>query len=221
MYSMSLGAPSPASTEITLSSLFTGAPAPQHLDAAGVLRRWATEYLSKSHPELGRKGAVCPFTMPSIKKDLFWVAYLDGANLDRAAISGALTEVIEEFQSSPPVDANDEMLKTALLVFPDFADHSLIDEIQLEFKNLFIKYDLMIGQFYPGCGESGLWNTHFRPLDAPYAMIAIRHVTSSDYPFLAGDENWASAYLTKFAPHIPARVRNDMAKRIVASGKAA
>lgn len=219
MYSMSLGAPS--ATTITLSSLFTGAPDAGHEEAAGVLRHWAIDYLSRSNPDLGRKGAVCPFTMPSIKKDLFWVAYLDGDNLTRGDISGALTEVIREFQSSAPVDKSDEILKTALLVLPDLKDHSAIDEIQLEFKNLFIKYDLMVGQFYPGCGEGGLWNPHFRPLDAPYTMFAIRHMTSSDYPFLTGTEDWASAYLTKFAPEIPARVRNDIAKRIVASGEAA
>lgn len=209
MYTTSLGAPN--ATTITLSSLFTGAPDAGHEEAAGMLRRWAIDYLSRSNPDLGRKGAVCPFTMPSIKKDLFWVTYLDGDNLTRADIAGALTDVIREFQSSAPVDSTDEILKTALLVLPDLKDHSAIDEIQLEFKNLFIKYDLMIGQFYPGCSEGGLWNPHFQPLDAPYAMFAIRHMTSSDYPFLTGTEDWASAYLTKFAPEIPARVRNDIA----------
>ncbi len=219
MYSMSFGAQS--ATAITLSSLFTGATDVRHEEAAGVLRRWATDYLSRSNPDLGRRGSVCPFTMPSIKKDLFRVAYLDGDDLNREDIAGALTDVIREFQSSAPVDAGDELLKTALLVLPDLKDHSAIDEIQLEFKNLFIKYDLMVGQFYPGCGENGLWNPHFEPLDAPYAMFAIRHMTCSDYPFLAGNEDWASAYLTKFAPEIPARVRNDIAKRIVTSGEAA
>lgn len=219
MYSLDLQ--SPSTSTIVLSSLFTGVPSAQHEKVAGVLRRWASGYLSKSHPDLGRKGAVCPFTSPSIKKDLFSVAYLDGDDLSREDIAASLTEVISEFQSSPPSDPNDEALKTALLVFPELEDHSLIDEIQMEFKNLFIKYDLMVGQFYPGCGEGGLWNPHFRPLDAPYAMIAIRRMTSSDYPFLTGDEEWASAYLTKFAPDIPARLRSDLAKRIVTNGKAA
>lgn len=219
MYSISLGAPS--TSTIVLSSLFTGVPSAQHEKMAEVLQRWASDYLSKSHPDLGRRGAICPFTSPSIKKDLFSVAYLDGDDLSREDIAASLTEVISEFQSSPSSDPNDEALKTVLLVFPELVDHSVIDEIQLEFKNLFIKYDLMIGQFYPGCDEGGLWNPHFRPLDAPYAMIAIRHMTSSDYPFLTGDEEWASAYLTKFAPDIPARVRSELAKRIVANGRAA
>ncbi|MBJ8343110.1 DUF6875 domain-containing protein [Antrihabitans sp. YC2-6] len=218
MHATSLDAPSHAT--ISLSSLFTGVPSSRHDAAAGELRRWAVDYLSRSHPELGRKGAICPFTLPSIKKDLFSVAFLDGADLSREEIAGALTEVIRQFQSSAPLDAKDESLKSAILVFPDFADHALIDDIQLEFKNLFIKYDLMIGQFYPGCTESGLWNAEFRPLDAPYAMIAIRHMTPSDYPFLTGDEKWAAAYLSKFAPDIPARVRGDLAQRIV-NGKAA
>lgn len=219
MDSINLDAPS--TSTIVLSSLFTGVPLARHETVAGVLRRWARDYLSQSHPDLGRKGAICPFTLPSIKQDLFSVAYSDGDNLSREDIATALTDVIREFQSSAPSDPNDEALKTVLLIFPELEDHSLIDGIQLEFKNLFIKCDLMVGQFYPGCGEGGLWNPHFRPLDAPYAMIAIRHMTSSDYPFLTGDEEWASAYLTKFAPDIPARVRSDLAKRIVTNGKAA
>lgn len=208
----------PNDTSLALASLFTSRPAAGLEVETNVLRRWALEYLSKSHPDLGRKGAVCPFTSPSIKKDLFWVSFLKGAELERDAISGALTEVIRQFQSSEPVEEKDEMLKTVILVFPDLEDYSIVDEIQLEFKNMFIKYGLMVGQFYPGCGEGGLWNQHFRPLDAPYPMIAIRTMTASDYPFLTGSEEWASAYLSRFAPGIPARVRNDMVQRIVAGG---
>ena len=42
----------------------------------------------------------------------------------------------------------------------------------------------MIGQFYPGCAENGLWNPDFRPLDSPLPMLAIRHMVESDLPFL-------------------------------------
>ena len=205
----------PADSSITVASLFTSTPSPGVEAETGVLRRWAHDHLSRSHPELGRKGPVCPFTGPSIKKDLFQVAFMRGAELEHDDVSSALTEVIRDCKTSEPLDDSDEMLKTVILVFPDLDEYELIDQIQAEFKNLFIKYGLMVGQFYPGCTEQGLWNPDFRPLDAPYALIAIRHMTAGDYPFITGSEEWTTAYLTRFAPGIPARVRNEMAKRIV------
>lgn len=206
----------PSDTTVVMSSLFTSSP-PAGLETENaVLRRWAMEFLSKSHAGLGRKGPVCPFTLPAIKKDLFWVSFLRGRDLERSTVSVTLTEVIRSFQEAAPSDGPDAQLKSVILVFPDTQDYALIDAIQLEFKNLFIKYGLMVGQFYPGCNVGGLWNPDFKALNAPYAMLAIRHMTGSDYPFLTSSEEWASAYLTRFAPEIPPRVRNDMVKHIVA-----
>jgi hypothetical protein len=39
-------------------------------------------------------------------------------------------------------------------------------------------------------------------LDAPFAMLAVRHMVVTDYPFLCGNEKWMVAYAARFAPAI-------------------
>lgn len=207
----------PAAAESRVASLFT-APAEAGLEAeTAAVQRWVLDFLSKSHPDLGRKGPVCPFTSPAIKKDLFWAAFLRGKHLGREDISQALTAVIQEFQEKPPRNGEDSQLKSVVLVLPDLKDTDLIDNIQMEFKSIFVRYGLMVGQFYPGCEVGGLWNPHFRALDAPYPMIALRHMTESDFPFLAESAEWLNAYFAKFAPRIPTRVRSSIVGAIVES----
>jgi hypothetical protein len=36
-------------------------------------------------------------------------------------------------------------------------------------------------------------------LDGPFAMIAVRHMVVTDYPFLGENEKWTGAYFARFA----------------------
>src|SRR6185437_7878279 len=40
--------------------------------ALAVVARWVREYLMRPHPQLGRRGAVCPFVPISIELDTMW-----------------------------------------------------------------------------------------------------------------------------------------------------
>lgn len=181
------------------------------------VKSWARNWLSKSHPDLGRKGPVCPFTGPSISKDLFLVSFIRGAGIDRNAMGEILTEVARIFPTLPPEQGTDSVYKTVVLVLPEVTDFRAIDAVQLEYKNLFIRSGLMVGQFYPGCPQEGLWNSEFKPLDAPLPMLAIRYMVSSDYPFLCDNEEWMRVYFSQFAPEIPSRVRTDIVRRVTAA----
>jgi hypothetical protein len=39
-------------------------------------------------------------------------------------------------------------------------------------------------------------------LDAPYAILAIRHMVATDYPFLCDNDKWMAAYIARFAATI-------------------
>jgi hypothetical protein len=67
-----------------------------------------------------------------------------------------------------------------------------------------IDHDWMVGQFYPGHQQGGLRNPNFKALDGPFAMLAVRHMVVTDYPFLCEDEKWTDAYLARFAPEVSA-----------------
>jgi hypothetical protein len=187
---------------VTLSTLADPAPPAVSEWEFETVKHWAKNWLSKSHPNLGRTGAVCPFTGTSIKKNLFRVAFVRGNNLDHDKMVGLLEEIAAAFPVLPPEDGPGSIYKAVVVVFPEVTEFGQIDAVQGECKNAFVQRGLMVGQFYPGHQQGGLRNPDFRPLDAPFAMLAVRHMVVTDYPFLCGSEDWMVAYVARFAPAI-------------------
>lgn len=183
---------------VTLSGLSDPAPGADPMGEFDTIKDWAENWLSKSHPDLGRSGAVCPFTGTSIKKNLFRVALVRGNTFDHCRMVALLEEIAAAFPSLPPTEAPDSVYKAVVLVFPDVTEFGQIDAVQDECKTAFVKRGLMVGQFYPGHQHRGLHNADFRPLDAPFAMLAVRHMVATDYPFLCDDERWMDAYDARF-----------------------
>ncbi|CAM4011821.1 DUF6875 domain-containing protein [Smaragdicoccus niigatensis] len=182
-----------------------------------VVRDWVESYLSQPSPLVGRSGPVCPFTTPSIERRLLWVGRVDDRHPDVEQISGVLRNLVKQFADIEPTSGRDSLLKAIILTFPNVTDYSVIDDIQRTLKPHFIKDGLMIGQFYPGCAEPGLWNPHFRPLSSPLPLIAVRQMVSSDFPFLRSTPEWIEIYLRQFAPGVPGHVRSSLARHYEAS----
>lgn len=194
--------------EISLTKLFDECPPTDPLAPYQArIREWATTYLAAPHSELGREGPVCPFTAKSISKKIFWVACDDRPDLTAEDIERTVVGVVTGFRRLSPTAGRDALLKTILILFPTVTDYSMIDEAQRRLKEESVARGLMIGQFYPGCDEPGIRNSGFWPLQSPLALLAIRHMVSSDFPFLATKVEWVEDYLKKFAPAIPASVR--------------
>lgn len=177
------------------------------------IREWAATYLAAPHSELGREGSVCPFTAPSINKEKFWVGCVDGRDLTADDIETTIAGMVTRFHRLPPAEGPDALLKAILILFPTVTDYNLIDEAQRRLKREFLAMGLMIGQFYPGCEEPGIRNPQFRPLQSPLALLAIRHMVSSDFPFLAAKVEWVEEYLKRFAPSIPVAIRSIIAAK--------
>lgn len=202
------------SSEISLTKLFDDCPVTNSLAPYQArIREWATTYLSAPHAELGREGPVCPFTAASIKREIFWVGCVDSPDLTADDIERAVGGMTAEFHRLPPTEGSDALLKTILILFPSVTDYRLIDDAQKRLKKESVSTGLMIGQFYPGCDEPGIRNPDFRPLQSPIPLLAIRHMVSSDFPFLAGSVAWTEEYLKRFAPSVPAAVRKMIAAK--------
>ncbi|MBU3060645.1 hypothetical protein KO481_03805 [Nocardia sp. NEAU-G5] len=179
-----------------------------------VLADWIGDYLTRPHEDLGRGGPICPYVRPAITHRSMVAAFVPGA-----------AELTEDRMRSIVLDAFDihaELVaatpdrrgpQVVITVFPELADVGRVDSVHAAHKDLFVGNGLMLGQFYPGCGQPGLWNSDFRPLDAPLPMLVVREMMNTDYPFLVGDPDWVYAYLTKFARGLPAKLRRTMAER--------
>ncbi|MFE4174293.1 DUF6875 domain-containing protein [Streptomyces sp. NPDC056909] len=188
----------------------------RHLPHLRAVLEWSGDFLVSGHPELGRSGPVCPYTQPSLRKQLFHLAVpagTEGADLSSAV--GSLRAWYEKL--SADLDEEDQELLTLLLVLPGFdpTDSGELDELQRKAKDEFVADGLMIGQFHPVCEEPGLWNSLFRPLRAPVPLLAVRKLLVFDLPFLLGDDTHMDHYLRRFAPDIPARVRGQLVSRVV------
>jgi hypothetical protein len=209
----------PACAEISLTKLFDDCqPADPLAPYQDCIREWATLYLTAPHPELGREGPVCPFTAAAIGNQMFWVGCVDRSDLTVGDIERTVADTVARFNRLAPTTEPEALLKTILILFPAVTDYSMIDDAQRRLKERSVAMGLMIGQFYPGCGEPGIRNPEFRPLQSPIALLAVRHMVGSDLPFLSARVEWVEEYLKKFAPAIPASARSTIAAKFDAHG---
>ncbi len=180
---------------------------------AQLLGSWIREYLTEPHPELGRVGPVCPFARPALDRDMLWIATVSGEQPEFTKLVAELRTFRDTFLALASADGPDGLLKAVFIAFPDLVDFAFIDALQQELKPDFVDVGLMVGQFYDGCAERGLWNADFRPLQSPVPLLAIRHMVGSDFAFLNTSAPWIEAYLRRFAPTVPSPVRAALADK--------
>jgi hypothetical protein len=192
-------------------------------NAYKIILGWTREFLCKSHPDLGREGPVCPFTQPSLSQKLFWVTMIRGPEINQLQAGHAIEHYRDLLLELEPKTGPASTLKTILILFPDLSHAKAsveMEALQKRLKPDFVKKGLMLGQFYEGCPESGLWNDSFHPLQSPLPLLAIRNMVPSDFPFLhgnRGNEGMLVSYLNRFGTHIPPEVKNLMVRALQSS----
>ncbi|MFI5496803.1 DUF6875 domain-containing protein [Actinoplanes sp. NPDC051859] len=207
----------PGTLLFEVADLAATEPHPAAAGAVDQLRavvRWAREYLCRPHPELGRRGPVCPYAQASLERGTFYLAVRRGRSIDAAALEHLLGDYRTWFRQLEPVTGSGAQFKTILLVFPDLPDAAaaVVDAIQERLKPQYVADGLMIGEFHGGPPpKAGLWNADFRPLRSPLPLLAIRHMVVTDFPFLAGDRDLVAAYLRLFGQVLPAGLRRRVA----------
>ncbi|MEU7769263.1 DUF6875 domain-containing protein [Nocardia sp. NPDC049190] len=181
------------------------------VSATAILRSWVRNYLERPNDDLGRDGPVCPFVKPAAGHHALWSAIVSGdAELTVERMQSVIDDAFDLFVAHmrSAVSAPQAAL---LVVFQDLTDNHRIDAVHSLSKDRFVAEGMMLGQFYPGCSQPGLWNRDFRPLDAPLPMLVVRNMMPSDYPFLLGKSEWLFAYLSRFGHALPIRLRRSMA----------
>ena len=137
--------------------------------SAKSILNWARQYLSRSNPNLGRKGPVCPFVEPSITKNNFWITINETSGNNEKLIHDLVIHFRNWFLELQPLEGPESLTKTILILFPNIKklNFNNIDKVQKRLKPHFIKKGLMIGQFNDGCQEPGLRNPNYHPLQSP------------------------------------------------------
>jgi hypothetical protein len=184
---------------------------------------WTRAFLCRPHVDLGREGPVCPFTQPSLNQKLFWVTMIRGSEINQLQAGQAIEYYRDLFLELEPKTGPASTLKAILILFPDITHEKAsvdMEALQKRLKPDFVKKGLMIGQFYKGCPESGLWSDSFRPLQSPLPLLAIRNMVPSDFPFLhgkRGNEGMLISYLNRFGTRIPPEVKDFMVRALQSS----
>ncbi|MBB5132028.1 hypothetical protein HNP84_001741 [Thermocatellispora tengchongensis] len=179
------------------------------VDALRAVREWMDDYLCRPLAELGRRGPVCPYTQASLDRGLAYLAVRPGRPADPGEVAEALRPYREWFiRLAPPGDTR-SMHATIMVLFPDALEEDLpvIDAAQALLKPAYVADGLMIGEFHQGPPDKpGLWNPDLRPLASPVAMLVIRHMVATDFPFLREDRAQVRAYLDRFGHDVPAHL---------------
>ncbi len=175
---------------------------------------WAESYLTNPHPELGRSGAVCPFTRPALRKNTFFLTVYHGSDLRREDVARVIREYRDWFLELEPREGKDVPYKTINILFPDISTADaieLIEDTQTLLKPEYVPHGVMVGEFHPGPPKkAGLWNPDFRPLRSPVPLMSIRFMVPTDFAFLRDTPELMTAYLERFSERLPLPMRAEI-----------
>ncbi|GGL42082.1 DUF6875 domain-containing protein [Planomonospora parontospora] len=184
-----------------------------HLPVLRTVREWMGDYLCRPLPELGRRGAVCPYTSTSMEKGRTFLAVRPGHPADAEEAAHSVRPYREWFMRLAPAGETLSTYTTLMILFPDARreDLPVIDAAQAALKAEYVSEGLMIGEFHPGPPDKpGLWNPDLRPLSSPVAMLVIRRMVATDFPFLRDDDDHVRSYLSWFGDEVPSHLRESV-----------
>jgi hypothetical protein len=176
------------------------AAAPPAQAALSELVAWLETYLMQGHPELGRTGAVCPFTRQAARLDTVRLAICTAGfrEKDRVfALTRAGFAALDDIPALPGM----AHFRTVIIGFPNCADPAgiaMLQRVQKGHRFHSLARGRMIGLMHAESAAAGLWNADFRPLRAPLPILAIRHMVEHDAPFAARHPLLLLPYLAHF-----------------------
>ncbi|NKQ23131.1 DUF6875 domain-containing protein [Streptomyces galbus] len=168
--------------------------------ALEAVEEWLTEYISASHPEIGRTGPICPFVAPSRKNRTMEIRM-------RLVGHAPTLELLEEIAHSSLREyelttwqGRNPMLRAMVVALPDLRsqDTGLLDQVHARVKDAFVARGLMIGQFHENCEVTAARNPRFAVSKAPLPLFAIRAIALHDVFFLSERPHWFQHYRERF-----------------------
>jgi hypothetical protein len=189
-----------AKTDTSLTTIAEARQGAVPGSALAMLLEWVETYLMGSHPELGRSGAVCPFTRQAARIDTVRLAISPAGPSDEEDAFALIRDgfgKLDQIVCKPGM----EHFRTVIVGFPACAGPqgiAMLQRVQARHKFFSLARFRMIGMMHAGSEAPGLWNQAFRPLRAPMPVLAIRQLVEQDAPFAARHPLLLVPYLLKF-----------------------
>ncbi len=161
---------------------------------------WIREYLGRPHPDLGRKGPVCPFATSALQDDALWVAFderIDGSSA--WGLRRALLRYADAYAARARTSPHPEL--TALMVIlPRLPkeNYGRLDDLHAEMKTMLTTSDVMVSALHPESTRPAVWNARFHVLRAPFPAFAFRTMGVRDIVFVAQNRKAFAHYASRF-----------------------
>lgn len=174
------------------------------VEQARAMIEWMESFVAAPHPDLGRKGAVCPFVQKAMQLDRLFLAFhdeIDGRS--RVALRAILLSYAKRLRERYPPDAADDALASYVIVFPNVPEARLpvLGRVHDETKSHLMQHDVMAAVFYRGCTKGGARNPRFALFaNAALPCIVLRHMDLRDIVFLGHNRVAFERYRARYAP---------------------
>ncbi|MGW1073417.1 DUF6875 domain-containing protein [Streptomyces sp. NPDC002537] len=144
---------------------------------------WVSGHVARPHPDLGRRGAVCPFVPLSRRLGLIRFALATPPVTDEAGLEAAALALKAHWLTMEPRGGPHAIDKTIVLVLPGLPENVVV-RVHDRLKPEFVGDGMMLGEFFPGHPGPGLHNPAFRPLHSDTPLLVARSMVANDLPFL-------------------------------------
>jgi len=164
--------------------------------------KWAGEFLTRPHAEVGRKGHVCPFVKTGLEsKGSIYLSSYRGPVGDLSVASEQLRQLRAWFEEKIPPRSAAASFGAVVQLYPELDPEEgtqFMLDLHQQLKGEFVARQIMIGEFFPGCEGKGIHNPKFRPLQSPVPLFVIRHMHLLDLPFLTSCPKQLDSYRKRF-----------------------
>lgn len=167
------------------------------------VRHWASDYIARPHPSLGRAGAICPFMQPSLALERFHTWQIDDiARGDMPRLRRVTLEAARAFRQRYPLEVPKNNFASVALVFPRLSGEHLLalDALHDQLKtHLVARYDLMSTPCHPFSRKPSVSNADFAVFRSPVPLFVLRHLDVRDIRFLNTNQRGFQRYHERFA----------------------
>lgn len=174
---------------------------PSQLEVANRVMRWAEEFIAAPHPELGRKGPICPFVQKTIQVDQLFVGVYDGIDgTSRVPLRDVLLAETARFKTRVSVTSPNGAFSAVVMAFPHIPAERgyVLDDVKDELKTHLMERDVMIAAFHPRSPKPAHHNPSFRVFQAPVPCLVVRHVDVRDIMFLGHNRSAFERFRTRY-----------------------
>lgn len=148
---------------------------------------WLESFVMKPHPDLGRRGPVCPFAKPVHNENSLIFCVWDADILPFIDFVDVLKKIPESyFRMLARMRENLKLFSMCIFVqgITTAQYRRYIDEAHSLTKPAFMEAGLMLGEFHPLSRAQGAHSDTFRPMRSPQPAFVVRAMSPHDALFI-------------------------------------